>query len=340
MLRKPSASRMISDTPPFGHIAEKELDKLVRNAGVADGYEGNAQSFRIVVRLAVSDARSPVGKALPGLNLTRQSLDAILKYPWGHGENAANLEKWGYYQTEKDVFDWVREERPLLRRSLTAEIMDWADDITFAIHDLTDFYRAGRIPIDRCHGKVSVERERLARGMFARKPKWRSSRKAYEDALSEIVEEFRFSPDQMYTGSVEDQAKLFDFSTSLIRYFVEAIHLRARPKAAESLVEVDAAPRRGVEVLKQFIWEYVIDNPDLAVPQQGQRQAIRIVFRTLLHAALDGVWHLFPPPYSNSVARIGKSEAVRLVSDCVAGMTEKEVMTFYRSLRGISNSRG
>jgi dGTPase len=42
--------------PPFGHIAEEELDRLVRRAGVTDGFEGNAQSLRIVSRLAVSDA--------------------------------------------------------------------------------------------------------------------------------------------------------------------------------------------------------------------------------------------------------------------------------------------
>lgn len=325
--------------PPFGHIAEQELDSLVRQAGVSDGYEGNAQSLRIVARLAVSDARTPDAKVIQGLNLTRRSLDAILKYPWGRCENPRNPEKWGYYQTEKDIFNWVREERPRFQRSLTAEIMDWADDITFAIHDLTDFYRAGRIPIDRCQGDASAERKRLARGMFARKSKWRSSRGAYMEALSRVIGEFRFNPDEMYTGSVEHQARLFDFSTSLIRSFVGSIHLRPPSRPLKSFVKIDPEAKRNVEVLKQFIWEYVIDNPGLAVPQQGQRLAIRTVFRCLLRASLRGEWHLFPPPYSTPINRIARPEAVRLVSDCVSGMTEREILAFFRALRGTANSQ-
>ena len=141
--------------PPFGHIAETELDKLVRDAGVQDGFEGNAQSFRIVAALATSDARD--GNAFPirGLNLTRRTLDGILKYPWPYGASR-NKKKWGYYSTERDVFAWARGTRPKYQRSIIAEIMDWADDITFAIHDLLDFYVAGRIPIDRCKGVTSV----------------------------------------------------------------------------------------------------------------------------------------------------------------------------------------
>jgi dGTPase len=73
--------------PPFGHVAEEELDALVKTAHVKDGYEGNAQSFRIVVELASSDARNEDGEAIRGLNLTRQVLDGILKYPWAYREH-------------------------------------------------------------------------------------------------------------------------------------------------------------------------------------------------------------------------------------------------------------
>ena len=121
--------------PPFGHVAEYELNKLVRESGVVDGFEGNAQSFRIVARLATSDARDEDDKPIRGLNLTVRVLDGMLKYPWGYQANSHYADKWGYYSTESEVFDWVRTGRPTLQRSATAEIMDWADDITFAIHD-------------------------------------------------------------------------------------------------------------------------------------------------------------------------------------------------------------
>jgi dGTPase len=140
--------------PPFGHIAEVELDELARSAGLADGFEGNAQSFRIVSKLAVSDAISADTDKTPvirGLNLTRATLNAILKYPWLHGDNPAKKHKWGAYETERKLFQWVRDGHMFDRfsKSVEAAIMDWSDDITYAVHDLVDFYCAGQIPLDR-----------------------------------------------------------------------------------------------------------------------------------------------------------------------------------------------
>jgi len=84
--------------PPFGHIAEEELDGLVRCAGVADGFEGNAQSLRIVCRLTIGDGwTKDADEAVPvsGLNLTRSTLAGVIKYPWAHGENPDKPKKWG-----------------------------------------------------------------------------------------------------------------------------------------------------------------------------------------------------------------------------------------------------
>jgi dGTPase len=323
--------------PPFGHIAEQELDTLTRRAGAVDGYEGNAQSFRIVVRLASSDARSPDALPLAGLNLTRGTLDGILKYPWGYGESTAYPDKWGYYQTERDVFAWVRERKAPGQRSLIAEIMDWADDITFAIHDLLDFYCAGRIPIDRCKGQRSVEREQLISGMFNRKVKWTHTRDLYIEALQSIVDAFPFEPDERFTDSTADRARIFDFSTGLIGYFVDSIQVRKPGEKGSRLVWIEDEARREVEVLKQFIWEYIIENPDLAVPQQGQRVAIRTVFNWLMDAAQSKHWYLFPSAYENLISMAKrKRDRARIVADCVSGMTEKELLHFYRCIGGIS----
>jgi len=140
--------------PPFGHIAEKELDRLARKEGLQDGFEGNAQSFRIVSKLAVGDAVTADSDKIPiirGLNLTRATLSGILKYPWPHGENPDKNNKWGVYDTERNLFTWVRDGHSLhpFAKSAEAAIMDWSDDITYAVHDLIDFYCAGQIPLDR-----------------------------------------------------------------------------------------------------------------------------------------------------------------------------------------------
>lgn len=319
--------------PPFGHVAEDELDKLVRKAGVPDGYEGNAQSFRIVVRLASSDARDENDLPVQGLNLTARTLDGLLKYPWPYG-NADYPNKWGSYRTERDAFDWVRKGKLPRQRSATAEIMDWADDITFAIHDLLDFYCASRVPIDRCKGRKSAERERVIRGMFKRKPKWESERPLYVEALGSIVEEFPFEPDQRFTGASSDRARLHDFSTGLIRYFVDSFHIASAATGAVVVINSDA--RREVEVLKQFIWEYVIEDPELAVLQSGQRTAIRTVFTRLIQAISDEEYYLFPASYRIDIEKaVGRESQVRIVADCISGMTERELLYFYRRLQGM-----
>jgi dGTPase len=262
------------------------------------------------------------------------TLDGILKYPWS-SIDPKGTKKWGYYQTEKDVFEWVRQSRPPGQRSVIAEIMDWADDITFAIHDLLDFYCAGKIPIDRCKREGGAERTRLLLGIFKRKPTWQAERTEYEEALDALLYEFPFAPEQRYSDSPRDRAALYAFSTALISTFLDSFKLSSS-RMGEPLVVVDSGARRVVELLKQFIWEYVIENPDLAVPQSGQRAAVRGVFTRLLDAATGKQFFLFPSGFQETISNAkNKTEITRLVADCVAGMTEKELMHFHRSFHGL-----
>jgi dGTPase len=62
--------------PPFGHAGESALSECIEKAGDLEGFDGNAQTFRILTRLAVRD------DDCTGLNLTRASLAATIKYPW------------------------------------------------------------------------------------------------------------------------------------------------------------------------------------------------------------------------------------------------------------------
>jgi dGTPase len=167
--------------PPFGHIAEDKLSELAKGNNVDDGFEGNAQSFRIVTKLSVRK-ESPTG-----LDLTRASLNAILKYPWHHDADE-HPKKFGAYRTEKDDFAWARE---LLgadnRKSAEAELMDFADDIAYSVHDMADFYQAGRIPLDRLLSD-DKERSRFLDGSFKRlEIKDAAQRKALEDAFNPLM---------------------------------------------------------------------------------------------------------------------------------------------------------
>ncbi len=336
--------------PPFGHASEVELNRLVQEAGLKDGFEGNAQSFRIITRLATSDALTlrNAGKddehedSVLGLNWTRQCLDSVLKYPWGFGENPQHLNKWGFYESERDVFDWTRGDQLKLRRSLGAEIIDWADDITYAIHDLLDFFRSGKIPIDRLK-KDKIEYSRFFNGILKRRPEWEKNEDEYADALSNLITDFPFYPERRFRDSSENHMRLHLFATNLIRPFVQAITYVPDAEPPFPVVQIDPLARRQVDLLKQFTWHYIILNQDLALPQAGQRKAVRTVFRKLLLAARRRDLHFFPAVTQDhlnwnqvmgSIIGVKSLDEVRLVADYVAGMTEKELMRVFQTMEG------
>ncbi|REE02512.1 dGTPase [Citricoccus muralis] len=150
--------------PPFGHNGEKALDALSQDIG---GFEGNAQTLRLLARLETKkffeDGRSA------GLNLTRASLDASCKYPWTR--DAAPLKsdgeptrKFGVYTDDLPVFEWFRRGVTGTRKSMEAQVMDLADDISYSVHDVEDGIVNGQFQLkwltDPEHRALVIERTR------------------------------------------------------------------------------------------------------------------------------------------------------------------------------------
>ena len=122
--------------PPFGHNGESALAELAADCG---GFEGNAQSLRLLTRL---EAKIPGA----GLNLTRATLDATLKYPWLARPADA---KYGAYADDRAAFSWIRAGAPDRRPCLEAQVMDWADDVAYSVHDLEDGLHAGMVTLSQ-----------------------------------------------------------------------------------------------------------------------------------------------------------------------------------------------
>ncbi len=131
--------------PPFGHNGERALDEWSTDIG---GFEGNAQTLRVLTRL---EPKVFGGDDRPyGLNLTRASLDAACKYPWGDADGVlepGGRRKYGYYAEDAHAFAWLRDGRTDDRRCIEAQVMDLADDIAYSVHDFEDAIVGGFIDV-------------------------------------------------------------------------------------------------------------------------------------------------------------------------------------------------
>lgn len=156
--------------PPFGHLGERTLDRIARSRfGLVDGFEGNAQTFRIITRLDVHGNEQ-------GLDLTAAVRAAVLKYPWarvGHpvphpadaavpprgaaaGSEGEGSQKFSGYALEVPEMDSVLAAYPRIepwQQTPECSVMDVADDIAYSLHDLDDFHRSGVLQ----HASVSAE---------------------------------------------------------------------------------------------------------------------------------------------------------------------------------------
>ena len=335
------------DHPPFGHVAERRLNELVdeKNEG---GFEGNAQTFRIVTKLAL---KAP---ATFGLDLTRASLNAILKYPWLRGKDPKKNRKWGAYSTESDAFEDARALAPSPKsdiRSLEAEVMNIADDIAYAIHDLEDFYRAGLIPLEILWSDPDLkrdsvdserewisgtdERERFLEMVFAH---WTEQGKTYDKKECRSVLEalvVMLPMTERYRGTRRQRVTLRQAVSFLIGQYVAAVEVDLnKPGIRLNNERYDLE----ISLLKQLTWQYVIKSPALGTQQYGRRHVIGELFKIYFEALGSSEWdHIVPVRFREANDPDGtRIPPARRVADIVSSLTDYEALAAFRRLTGQS----
>lgn len=330
--------------PPYGHAVETELNRLVSEHS-RDGYEGNAQSFRIVSKLARRRL------AFDGLNLTRASLNAALKYPWTRadeddavarpeGAGVDRHKKWGVYDTELEDFLWARKASlPEGKKSAEAEIMDWADDVAYAVHDVEDFYRAGRIPLERfIEGEPALD---YFAGYAERELKAKLALDKDEIKSILLVIMARSPIERPYGGSAVQRAGLKVSSGELIGECVMDVSL-ADGIGDGPLLRVPDDLRRRVEILKQLTWCYVIDDRAVKTQQHGQRKVVKDLFDIYFEAtgsSDENLHGILPEGGREELGRLegatDEAGRARLVADIISSMTERQLLLTHRKLTGI-----
>jgi dGTPase len=328
--------------PPFGHVGERVLDELLvahdRGGVVVDGYNGNAQSFRLVTNLSVRY------QSASGLNLTRATLNAILKYPWKRAETGVQNEKWGVYEAETEDFEWCRANSALHEdeRSLEAQLMDWADDITYAVHDMEDFFRAGVLPLERL-ATDSSERERFLNATRERLKMGQAEFEHTERAFNttDIVEIGLPGP---FRGSHIDRAALRGFTSNLIGKYVGRSITLSRDKSGRACLLIDPQIEAEVKILKALTWHYVIERPSLVSQRFGQVSLIRTLFELFCDVCLssnplrDKHSAILPLYYRERLDANDKGDVgvKRIVADLISGMNEAQVVAVHQRLTGQS----
>lgn len=312
--------------PPFGHNGEKALDAAAAACG---GFEGNAQSLRLLTRLE-SKVLTPGGRSA-GLNLTRAALDATLKYPWQRGQAGATR-KFNCYPDDTEVFDWIRDGAEEHRTCVEAQIMDWADDVAYSVHDLEDGLYAGTIRLDALCGKD----DRAQVCALAAREYIDAAAGELEDAFAELLAA-PFWPREL-DGGMRSLAALKNLTSELIGRFCRAAARTTRETADAGRLTRYAAnlvvPRAQLvecALLKAVVAHYVMTRSE-AREHQARERALVTELVAAVHADAP---HTLEAPFRADYERAtSDAAALRVVIDQVASLTDTSATTWHAQLVG------
>jgi dGTPase len=309
--------------PPFGHNGESALATFAAGCG---GFEGNAQSLRLLTRL---EAKVPGA----GLNLTRATLDATLKYPWPARPGRV---KFGVYADDADVFGWIRSGAPPEKLCLEAQLMDWADDVAYSVHDLEDGLQAGLITLGALR---DPSEQKTVAALTA--DDYCAPGSVTVDELCEVFAGLLALPcwPAAFDGSLESMAGLKNLTSELIGRFcssAQAATLGARApgvrltRYAADLV-VPRQQRLECALLKGVTAQYVMTRAGAAQTQARERELIA----ELAAAVLAGAPGALEPVFRAAFAAAGSDEdRLRVVVDQIASLTDTSAIAWHGRLCG------
>ncbi|WP_448072347.1 deoxyguanosinetriphosphate triphosphohydrolase [Georgenia yuyongxinii] len=320
--------------PPFGHNGERALDEVAAGIG---GFEGNAQTLRLLTRLEPKTVSDDGGSV--GLNLTRASLDAATKYPWGRGAgpvrpDGTTTAKFGVYEDDLPVFGWLREGAPAGRRCLEAQVMDLSDDIAYSVHDVEDAIVGGRVDLARV--RLPAEQARVV----AQVRQWYDPPVA-DDELGAAIDRLLALPIWMasFDGSRQDLARIKNMTSQLIGRFCGAAEAATREaygpgpltRYAADLV-VPPATLAEIVVLKGVAALYVMAPRESEPLYLSQRTILFDLTDVLLET---GERHLEAPFAADLRAAPDDGARLRVVVDQVASLTDTSAHQWHARLRGM-----
>jgi dGTPase len=323
--------------PPFGHNGERVLAELSQDAG---GFEGNAQTLRLLARLEAKTFDG-TGRSV-GLNLTRATLDACTKYPWSrsaapeasgvHGDGSPRVVvKFGVYDDDREVFDWLRAGADGVRQCIEAQVMDLADDVAYSVHDVEDGIVAGRFQL------TDLDTEAL----------WHTVRSWYLPDAADAELDAALAglrgvgswAQQPYDGSRRGLAALKNLTSDLIGRFCGSVQTATYAQGdgpwvrhggdlvVPRVTEVEIAVLKGIAAL------YVMQADDRVALMARQRELLAELFDAIADRGPDALDRPFADDWR---AAAGDAARTRVVVDQIASLTDASAVSRHRELTGRS----
>jgi dGTPase len=310
--------------PPFGHNGEEALAEVAKDFG---GFEGNAQSFRLLTRIEAKTVDKD-GKSV-GLNLTRASLDAATKYPW---PRAINPRKFGVYDDDVEIFNWVREGAPVDRKCIEAQIMDWSDDCAYSVHDLEDAIFVGQVKVANFERDFDILHNEMQSGYGS------TATKEEAAGALERLQTLSCWP-RYYDGTHRSLARLKDSTSQLIGRFVLAAELETRKVHGDGDLMRYAAdlviPREQqveVDFLKAVAGHYLI-NAAASQERYAKQQVVIKELVEMLHKHADtNLDSIFAKDWAVAT---NDTERMRIVIDQIASLTDPGAYALHARLSAL-----
>jgi len=310
--------------PPFGHNGEEALAEVAKDFG---GFEGNAQSFRLLTRIEAKTVDKD-GKSV-GLNLTRASLDAGTKYPW---PRAINPRKFGVYDDDVEIFNWTRQGAPDDRKCIEAQIMDWSDDCAYSVHDLEDAIFVGQVKVENFERDFDILHTEMQAGYGS------TATKEEAAAALERLQQLSCWP-RYYDGSHRSLARLKDSTSQFIGRFVLAAELETRKVHGDGpLLRYTAdlvIPREQkveVDFLKAIAGHYLI-NASISQERYAKQQIVIKELVEMLHKhAATNLDSIFAKDWQMAT---NETERMRIVIDQIASLTDPGAYALHARLSAL-----
>ena len=298
--------------PPFGHTGEAALARCMQQHG---GFEGNAQNIRLLTRLSTKFLDKD------GLNLSRATLDATLKYKFPFSSGRAKF----YYDEDGSLVRWATDGGIPGGRSFECQLLDWADEIAYSVHDLEDGMKAGMIT----SGRLKNSRRMVART------------EAEQEQLHWVLEQVQFVENQ--PGERARKAARKELTSRLIHDFLTAAERELTPPddlgpSKETSTDryryrlvINPLQQTRCGVLKDIMFRLIVEDARVATLESKAERIIEGLFEVFSDLRPRTAF-LFPEDFRDLWEEADDEGKIRIACDYIAGMTDDYAERVYARL--------